>query len=208
MSVHEDCEFEPVGAALAAERALRDEVSGPVRAEEELDPRYARIARAAASAEEELRVKLRAAAGVPVIPLRARRGRWLLALAAAAVVAAALVVLRGNGAPALLDGAPGDEHLGGPARILMVPEISDRTPGFSWHAVAGARSYDVLVVDARATVVLQRSAERAAATTWNLTPAEFAELKAHAGPLSLRVLARDGAGLIVGTTGDLQVHVR
>lgn len=191
------------------ERRLQQAVSAPVELREEQDVTWQRIAQSAALAEEELRVRLMTAADLPIVPLPRRRGQLLLFVAAAAaVLIVSLLLLRSGTPPELIPGQPEDHRLGGTSRILMVPEISSRSPGFSWHGVPGARRYDVSVHDRSDTVVLQRPAEFAAATTWDLTEAEFSTLRAHSGQLLLRVIARDGVGLIVGTTGDLPVHVK
>ena len=193
---------------LDDEASLRRVVAAPVEAREEQDATWQRIARSAALAGEELRVRLATAPDLPVVPAAGRRARWLLLPAAAAAVLIVWLLLARGGPPALIDGRPDDSRLGATSRILMVPEISSRSPSFSWHAVPGARGYDVSVFDTQDNVVLERPAASAAATTWDLTRAEFAALRGHRGRLLLRVIARDGAGLVVGSTGDLPVRVK
>jgi hypothetical protein len=107
--------------------------------------------------------------------------------------------------------APADERLGGDRglpRILLEAKIDPATRALSWHAVVGARTYDGVITDDENRVVLSRPESAARSTVWQLTATEYARLAESSGPLFLRVIARDGAGLEVATTGDLELRLR
>lgn len=203
--------FDQVHAAFARERALFGAVSAPVEAAEEADEGFARLAAAGARAEAELRGRL-LHAPAPVVLRPRRRGRRVVLWAVAALAAGTLVALAldgFSGPPALQQGTPGREVAGGELHgIVIAPHLSaaDRTLSWSplWHAV----SYDVVIVDARGNVVLQRAPDQARSTRWELTTREFDQLCVRQAELRLRVHARDGAGLSVGTSGDVPLTIR
>ena len=81
-------------------------------------------------------------------------------------------------------------------------------PTVSWVPVAGAATYAVVVEDGAGKVVFQRGELQARSTRWDLSEAQFQLLQEQSEGLLLRVVARDGAGIIVGTTGDLPLSIR
>ena len=198
---------EAVHAAFAHERALARAALRPVDPREEADPLYRDLGRAAARAETQLKAGLRALAPVPVMaPVRPR---WVLRVvwfgaAAAALWLAWLLWLRPPQAPPLLDGQPNREVLS----IRLVPEVNKDLRTISWQSLSGARRYDVVVEDAAGKVLLERPAAAAKSTRWDLSETEFTLLSQQREPLTLRVIARDGIGLPIGSSGDLPLSVR
>lgn len=209
--------FDALHRDLDAERRLFDEVSQPPSAAEEADEGYARLARAAAVAEEGLRAQLRFGDAARTKPqggaARRRRATWIGVLAAAAAVALVVfLVWRGDAQPKLLTGEPDGTSLGGASRILMQSELRADRPVLTWHSLLGAARYDARISDARGELVLARPDADAASTTWELSSNQFAELRARASrvppqELRLRIVARDGAGIVVGTTGELPLRL-
>ncbi len=196
------------------ERGLFSKVMAPVEPAEEANETYQAIARAAASGEEELRVKLMtrtaSARGTRgrIIPLR--RNLWASAIAVAAVLVVALVlVFEGGTAPTLNPNTPDAGRLGPESsRIIFNPEVTMASREVSWNAVIGARTYDVVIEDVQGKTFFSRSADRAASITWTFTKDQYRELSTATGPLYLRVVARDGAGVVIASSGDLQLSVR
>ncbi len=195
---------------LDGERALFAAVSAPLTAGEESDEGFARLAQVAARGEQTLRDHLRI--GAPMAEMRRshlrRRGIWLTlgALAAAVLI---FVLTRGPSRPALLGSRPDDSVLGGVARIVMEAGLRADRPELSWHAVIGAVGYEARIVDPGGRDVLVRAAGASASTRWSLSADEFVRLRTLAGrgELRLRVVARDGAGIALGTTGDLPLRI-
>ena len=195
---------------LDGESALFSAVSAPLTAIEESDEGFARLAQVAARGEQALRDHLRI--GTPVAPMHRahlrRRGIWLTlgALAAAVLI---FVLTRGPSRPALLGSKPDDSVLGGVTRIVMEAELRGDRPELSWHAVIGAVGYEARIVDAAGREVLVRTRDASASTRWSLSGDEFTRLRTLVGQaeLRLRVVARDGAGIALGTTGDLPLRI-
>lgn len=201
--------FTAVHQAFADERALYAAVAAPAQAVEESDESFARLAAAGARAENDLRSRLLHAPAPMRLRARQRPVRIVLkvaaALAAAALVAFALGVF--DGPPALHQGVPRPEVAGGVAHtIVIAPHVSAADRTLSWSPLWHAASYDVVIVDAGGKVVLQRAADLARSTRWELTTQEFEQLRARP-ELRLRVRALDGMGLPVGTSGDLPLAV-
>lgn len=198
---------------LDGERVLRVEASQPTTAAEESDEGFQRLGAAAARAEEELRAKLMHGAGSEARRVVVRRvRRWpLLAAAAAALIALGLWLAGQAGSrPDLLPERPGGETLGGVPRIMLRAELSVQRPELSWHPVVGASRYDASIEDADGGIVLQRASELGGSTTWELARDEIGTLveKRDAGAeLTLRVVARDRAGVPVASTGDLPLRL-
>jgi hypothetical protein len=206
-------EIEQVHELFRAERELRAATEEPLAATAELDGTWQRLQRAAAAGEQELRARLRRApAAGSFAGAGRRRSRLLagaLALAAAAALVAGLLLLQDRGdAPPLIPRAPGAGELGGGAVVLLEPEIRAEEPAVAWHPVPGALAYEVVAVDAGGKVLAQRAEERAKSTRWDLTAGEYERLRAARGALFLRVMARDGAGIPIATSGDLVLTLR
>lgn len=210
-----------VHAAFARERSLRAVVSAPVEAVEESDDGFARLAAAGARCELDLRGKLlhtpRSGVSRPLIfrPLlfstRARAARVGLGVVAALAAGLLLAIWLGafSAPPALHKGTPGREVAGGDGHsIVIAPRLSAVDRSLSWSPLWHATSYEVVVVDARGNVVLQRSPDQARSTRWELTTEEFEQLRAGQPELRLRVRALDGVGLSVGTSGDLPLSIK
>jgi hypothetical protein len=198
----EVAEIGDLHARLDAERALYRRARTPLAPREEADPVYRRLARRAAAAEQSLR---EAACAPRAVPARrpAFGARARIAAAAAAVLGACALL------PFLLrPTAPPDTRWHVLPRILLEPEISPASRTLSWHAVVGARTYDVVIVDADDQTVLARPDRAVRSTLWELTADEYALLAKSRKPLYLRVVARDGAGLEVASTGDLRLEVK
>lgn len=200
-----------VHRAFARERALRARIAAPPDPAEEADEAFARMAAAAARAEAELRSRLLHRALPRVV---VRRGRtWRRAAAIALLAAAGVLVAAWFGAfssapPTLRRSVPAPETAGGEgASIVIAPRLSavDRT--LSWGPLWHAATYDVVILDGAGNVVLRRAADRERSTRWELTADEFERVRAHAPGLRLRVRALDGAGLPVGTSGDLPLTI-
>ena len=217
-------EARQVGAVhglLDQERQLSELVAAPVEPREEADEGFQRLQGRAAEAERSLRARLLHA----VRPLQAavrrtgfRGAPWTLASVAAALMVGLLVFRGGGEPPALLPQTPGPETLGGPIQrdlisqvslISLTAEIDADNRTISWLPVSGARPYAVVVEDRSGNLVLQRAGEDARSNRWDLTGAQFQILQQQGGdPLLLRVVALDGAGITVGTTGDLPLAIR
>ncbi len=207
---HTRSQLDALHAAFAAERALRAEVSAPLEAREEADEGFARVAKAAARAEDELRARLRHAP--TTLTLRAPRRLRPLVLGSLVALAAALVLAVLLGAfdrpPALQQGTPSGDRLGGDVvTIVIAPRLSSRDRTLSWSPVWHAHDYAAVIVDAAGKVVLERAAEHARSTRWELTVDEFENLRARSQDLRLRVQARDGLALPVATSGDLPLII-
>lgn len=210
-------DFDSLHVAFDAERRLFEEVSAPLSPAEEMDEGYARLARAAAVAEDGLRAQLRFGDAARMrsegSAVRRRRATWIGVLAAAAAVAVVVILVwRGAAQPKLLTGEPDGTSLGGASRILMQSELRADRPVLTWHSLLGAARYDARISDARGELVLARPDADAASTTWELSSNQFAELRARASrvppqELRLRIVARDGAGIAVGTTGELPLRL-
>lgn len=228
--------FDALHEAFATERALRREVTSvPGDPGEEADPVYQRMESAAAGASDRLANSLRrgtlgraedqVAPGVdardedPASPAVlstgsvGRRRIWL-SLAAAAVVIVGLALFsqsgRGGAWPELQPNRPDDARLGsGPAHILFDASLRRDEPVLRWVRQSNARDYEVVVEDAASGAqILRRSDELAASHEWRLEPAELEALESHGAPVILRVVARDGAGVVVGTSGDRPLTLR
>lgn len=204
--------FDVIHAGFAAERELMRECASPADPGEEADESYQRMQRAAANASESLRDKLvnetPAAIDLPVA--RRRRIGGVMMVAAAALVVTALVFAFGGGGkgrPALDPSIPDGRVLGqnGPAKIGLSPELRALDPVISWQAVAGARTYEAVFEDGQGAELLRRSSEFEVSTTWRLSEADFARLRDVEGEVLLRIVGVDGAGNVVGTSGDLPV---
>lgn len=206
--------FDELHGAFDAERRLFERVAAPWTAAEEADEGVARLARAAAGAEDALRAQLRFAGAQAMAPVAPRRGLRraslvVAALAAAAVCVVAILLARGGSGPGLLTGTPDDAVLGAGSRIVMQSELRADRPLLSWHPVVGASRYDARIEDDRGELVLARPDTDAASTLWELSREQFAALHAHPGKtgLRLRIVARDGAKLVIGSSGDLPLRL-
>jgi hypothetical protein len=198
--------FTRLHEVFARERAVFTAVAAPPDPAEEGDEGFARLAAAGARAQAELRSRLvHAPAQFPVVlPRRRRRILVGLALLAAAMLAAFGLGVFDAGPPRLRPSAPLPGAAGGEGQsIVIAPRLSAADRTLSWSPLWHAQSYDVVVVDAAGNVVLRRSPDHARSTRWELTTAEFEQLRARRLELRLRVRALDGAGLPVGTSGDL-----
>lgn len=201
-------DFDELHRRFAQERALMAAVAAPGEPVEEVDEGFARLAAAAARAEDELRSRLLHAAGALPAPRRRllRFGLAVAALAAAVVLAFAFGPW--SPPPRLHDSVPGDERAGGVvASIMMAPHLSAADRSLEWSPVWHARTYEVAVLDADGKVVLQRSPEQARSTRWDLTSQQVDTLRTRR-ELRLRVRALDGTGLLVGASGDLPLQVQ
>ncbi len=215
-------EFEELHRWMSSESRLAVETMAPADPSEEADESYRRLAQAAARAERQLASKLlnpvhrgdRYLPGGLQAPASGRdRRRSLLIGAALAVATAAAVVLvavlTSRGAPPLDPNTPDSrDRIGGQHLISINPVLTASDPGLSWDHVPGARSYDAKILDAGGAVVLARSEEQVRSNEWRFTKAEYDVLKAHAGSLYLRVVARDGAGVGFASTGERRLDVR
>ncbi len=213
--------FDRVHAAFAGERALQAMVSAPVEAVEEGDEGFARLAAVGARCEADLRSKLLHPPGsvlfrpnlVRPLLFRSRSRAMRVGLGVVAALAAGVLLAIWLGAfsapPALHTGTPGREVAGGQAHsIVIAPRLSAADRTLSWSPLWHATSYEVVVVDARGNVVLQRASDQARSTRWELTTEEFEQLRAGQPELRLRVRALDGVGLPVGTSGDLPLSIK
>ena len=215
--------IDDVLAAFAAERRLRERVLAPAEAREEADEGYRRLSRAAAAREQRLREELQAQdrpswSAMPLatdvskattVPARARGARLLalgFAIAAAVLLGAFLLLQRG---PSLLTNAPQDLRSGAVPTIVLTPQIGASASSVEWQAVPGASHYEVLIEDAEGNLVLRRPDRATRNTRWDLTVAEIDALRKRSPQaLLLRVVARDGVGLIVATSHDVPLNVR
>ncbi len=207
--------LEDLHEALMLERELREELSVPVGLDEQGDEGFQRLARVAAAEEDGLRARLRhgrdlAGPGACETVPRLGGRRVLMVAALLLLAGVAVVVLLRDGdrtGPGLLPGRPQDLPLGGEIRgIVMSTELHLDRPVLEWHAVVGASGYRAVIGGSDAEVVLAR--EVSAANRWSLDAAQVEVLRRTTGrPLFLRVVAVDGDGLPVGTTGDLELRV-
>lgn len=203
-------------AQFDVERRLQADAFTPARVEEEADEGFVRLQRAAAAAEGSLRAQMLHGGEIPATRAAPRWGasrrRWALwGVAAAALVALAVFLSGPNvGGPALIDRRPDDDVLGTTARIVMRAELSAAHPELSWHPVVGASRYDAVIEDAEGRALFSRPQERVRSTVWALTTDQVEALRAlrdAGGESRLRIVARDGAGLAVASSGDLRLHV-
>lgn len=203
--------FDDVHAGFDAELALFEKVSAPITTTEESDEGYARLARIAAAEEDTLRARLRFASTLtgPLSTSAHRRRAWLAVGALAAGLLVAWFVWGRQDQPSLLPGNPNDSVLGTAARIVMQAELRADRPELSWHIVVGASKYDARIEDATGQPILVRPDPLAASALWAIAPEDYTRLRtlSRDGRLRLRVVARDGAGLAIATTGDLPLRV-
>lgn len=211
--VREVREIDELHGLLDHERALWREAMTPLDLREEGDSVYRDLCRRAARAERALRDL--AADQPPTVVLtplltpelaprrRLTPSRLLLAGAAAAALLWVVSGLFGPTAP------PEDHRLrrGGPG-IVLRPEISATSHEISWHAVVGARTYDATIFDADDRIVLVRHQAASRSYVWQVSQEDYDSLARHPGPLYLRIVARDGAGIRIDTSGDLPLTVR
>ncbi len=204
-------------ARFASERALRQQlvVAGETD-EEAADEGYRRLLGAAARAEQGLRAELRHPVTVVDVRSRAGLGRVWIGVAVAAVVLLAAGLWwssgPGMGRPGLLPGAPADRILGTVSKILLNTELHAADAVFRWHATVGASRYDVCIEDLEGRTLLRRPVDLERSLSWNLSDLEFAQLSEVAAKKSspgagllLRIIASDGAGVVVGSSGDLPI---
>lgn len=188
-------------AAVLAEPPLADEAG----------EEFERLQQRAAQEEADLRAKMLHRPVPMVATVRARRPLLrpvLLVAAAAAIVAIALQFGSGPG-PALLPQKPDNLHAGGAINLVLLDaELSAAQRELSWAAVPGAEGYDVVVADAAGNVVLRRDVAARRSTTWELTTDDFASLRAASGPVRIRVVALDGAGIPIGSSGERVLRLR
>lgn len=201
-------EWDAVHAVLADERALMRSVQAPVEPVEEADEGFARLQAAAVRAGERLRAQMVSATLPRVVGVPSTRRTWWVA-AAIALVALSCWWLVGRGtAPALDSNAPQDRRAGGSLQlVLLEPVLTATARTIRWAPVAGAHGYAVVVVDAGGNVVLSRDVTLQKSTAWELTPEQFASLRPQS-QLALRVSALDGAGIAIGSSGDLALSLR
>ncbi|MBK8101051.1 MAG: hypothetical protein IPK26_28540 [Planctomycetes bacterium] len=201
-------EWDVVHEVLADERALRQSLQPPVEPIEEAAQGFVRLQAAAARAGERLRSQMVAATLPRVVAAAPARRSWWLA-AAALLVALSCWWLVGRGAaPALDPNVPQDRRAGGNLQlVLLEPVLTASARTIRWAPVAGAHGYGVVVVDADGNVVLSRDVTLQKSTAWELTPEQFASLRAQVR-LALRVSALDGAGIAIGSSGDLALSLR
>ena len=207
----EEREFAEVHELFERERAVFNEVVSPASPGEEAGETYRRLQLRAAEGEQLLRARL--LRGVrPDQPISGRKRppkiAWVLGAVAAAALISLVLVRGGGGPPEMLSTDPGPQRLGDAVRISLTAEITVANPTVSWVPVAGAATYAVVVEDGAGKVVLQRGELQARSTRWDLSEAQFQLLQEQSEGLLLRVVARDGAGIIVGTTGDLPLSIR
>jgi hypothetical protein len=200
-----------VHRAFGAERLVYADACEPTSPREEADPQYQRLQRAAAAAGERLRSRLERPWFRFRPPMSRRRVRVALAVCAAAALTVVALVLatRGDRGPELLPNTPDGRTLGGVARIVLDTELRASDRHLSWHAVLGAAAYEATIDDDTGRWLARRAAELAPQTHWQLDADEFARLAdavAAGKRLVLRIVARDGAGVAVGTTGDLPLR--
>lgn len=203
--------MEQVHELFEQERAAFEEVVSPSDPKEEADETYRRLQLRAAEGEELLRARLLHGVQPAQSAVGGRRPRtaWILGAVAAAVLAGFFLTRGGGGPPELLPGDPGPQRLGPAAvHISLTAGITADNRQLSWVPVAGAATYDVVVENGAGNVVLQRGDAEARSTRWELSEAQLQLLQERAEGLILRVLARDGAGIVVGTTGDLPLSIR
>lgn len=196
--------IERVHALLERERELGEAAVGPLDPLEEIGENWERLARTASLAGEQLRARLRHGSP-PAMVRRPRVPRWLLGAAAAVLLAAAGSWMLGSRSPESIPQAPSPEQLGG--SLLLVPELSVASPRLAWHAVPNAVTYRAVISDAAGDVVLRRPDAAARSTQWDLTADEIAMLE-RAAPVMLRVVALDGDGGPLQSSGDLQLALR
>lgn len=200
-------ELDTMLATFDGERLLRDRVLRPSDGREEADDQFQALARAAGRAEHALRERLLVAPPRPRLlarPSRLRRAAWTL-LAAAAVLVGVFVVL--HRAPALLTDAPRDERAGPVNAIVLSPQISANASVVEWQPVPGASHYEVSIEDSDAKVVLTRDPAAKKTTRWDLSRDQIETLK-RTPVLFLRVVARDGVGLVLASSHDVPLTVR
>ncbi len=205
-------EMDAMHELLDAEAQLRAQVMAPAELGEEAGEGYARLAKAASRAEDQLRNQLRDQQTLQLQPgllPERRRQRWLaVALAVAAAIILSLIFINHDGGPGLNGNTPENDFIGRQTVIILDPVIRRQDRSLSWGDVSGARFYDVSIVDANNDAVLQRDANARGSHSWQLTMAQFDLLSRHQGALYLRVVATDGAGIPVGSTGDLLLQVK
>ena len=216
-------EIDALHRSFDAERSLRDAMLAPLEAREEADPQFRALLGAGARAESELKeraTRITRIGATVVLPAPARPGLRLggaknviMAAAAAILVAVGLwLMLGGERAPALTRGTPGPERLG--LSIIARPEIALHEPTVSWFSVPGAASYDLLLIVGDNEIAFRKDGIPAATTTCDLQNANLASIanrrtaSGGAGELRLRIVARDGMGIVIGTSGDLPVTLR
>jgi len=202
-------EVDAVLSAFAAEVELAAAVGAPAEPIEEHDPGLARLSATAAASEAQVRARLlhpvAARALVQNSPWRRRTG-WAV-LAAAAALALWFAFGQDEG-PALDRRAPQDLRAGAPLQlVLLQPTLTADARTISWAAVPGASGYDAELRDAGDRVVLRRAGTSQKSTAWEITAEQFRAVQSRA-PLRLRVTALDGAGIPIGSSGDLQLELR
>ena len=133
---------------------------------------------------------------------------WVAAAAAVLLVVTLAAVF--SGPPDLLTNDSNGNKLGEPhvSPIFVNVKVTRENPEVSWHDVTGARTYDAVIENADGTVVLRRDDSSKASTLWLLTAQEYEKLATFTGDLFLRIVAKDGAGLIVGNSRDRKIQVR
>ena len=194
-------------ATFDGERLLRSRILRPGDPRDEASPRYQALSRAAGRAEHALRERLLEQPVRPVVvarPVRARQLAWALLVAAAVLLGVFLALHR---SPPLLTESPRDERAGPVAAIVLTPQISANASIVEWQAVAGASHYDVSIEDADANVVFSRGSEAKKSTRWDLSRDQIETLKSMPS-LFLRVVARDGVGLVLASSHDVPLSVK
>ncbi|MCC6671925.1 MAG: hypothetical protein IT458_12755 [Planctomycetes bacterium] len=201
---------------FAAERELRRRILGAPRSDEAQDPELRQLLEAGQSRLAARATELLATPPASVRPATPHSWRWRLArpawFALAGAVATAILLwisLRGGGEPGLAERAPQDQRLSGTARlVLLAAEIDLAEPHLDWYPVLGAVRYDASVTDATGAVIVARPETAGPSTRWEFRAEELTKLQQHAGALNLRVVARDGMGLVVGTSHDLPLTLK
>lgn len=131
-----------------------------------------------------------------------------VAVAAAAIVLCTVAFMMGvfSSSDTVRDARLGQSASG--QSIILKPGVSEASRVIPWHAVVGARTYDVRFVDGENRTVLLRAEAHARSNVWELTESEYAGLAAHRGLLYLRIVAFDGAGFELGSSGDLELKLK
>ena len=199
--------IDKVLATFDREQLLRERVMRPSEAREEAEDQYQALVRAAARAEQQVRERVLQQPLRPAIvaaPRRLRRLAWVMMAAAMVMLGVFLALHR---SPSLMTDTPKDERAGPVRAIVLSPQVSADTAFVEWQAVSGASHYDVAIEDGDGKVVLERPPQAKRSTRWDLSRDQIEKLKSQAA-LYLRVVARDGVGLVLASSHDVPLTVK